>query len=234
MAPRPEQPTPPPAAPFAPGEDRSRWAASFYAFVRPGGSRPGLAGGGELGGSQAAARIAYRLNRSGPVRTALAVRSYAPLHDKGAEVAAGLDWHPWPKVPVRLSVERRVALDRAGRSAWSAYGAGGFYMERLDGALVLDGYGQAGVVGARARDLFADGAVRAGHRVKLGPVSLAGGAGLWGGAQPGAARLDLGPRLGVTLPLAGHSFGLAVEGRFRVAGHARPGSGMALTLGIEL
>lgn len=212
----------------------SRWSASAYLFVRPGSGRASLAAGGELGGSQAAARIAYQLNRAGPVRTAVAARLYAPLAGKGAEAALGLDWHPLPEVPLRFSVERRADLDGHGRNAWSAYGAGGFYFERLGGRLALDGYGQAGVVGLARRDLFVDGALRAGRRVQAGPAVVTAGGGLWGAAQPGAARLDVGPRVAAVLPVAPHDVTLALEGRFRVAGHARPGSGAAVTLGFDL
>jgi hypothetical protein len=215
-------PSPPPREPAS--HSGSRWTVSAYLFVRQGSGRPGLAANGQLGGSQAAARIAYRLNAEGPVRTALAVRAYAPLEGRGAEVAAGLDWYPKPGLPLRLSVERRLAVDSAGRDAWSAYVAGGFYKEPARGVTV-DGYAQAGVVGARRRDLFIDGALRAGAR--LGPATI--GAGLWGAAQPGVARLDAGPRLA----LAGDHLSLAVEGRFRLAGRADPGSGVTLTLASE-
>ena len=226
------------AAPFVPppgpsATAPSRWTGSVTTFVRPGSGRASLAAGGQLGGSQAAARIAYRLNAHGPVRAALAARVYAPLASRGAEAAAGLDWYPLPGVPLRVSVERRVALDAAGRDAWSAYTAGGFYRE-LDRAVVIDGYAQAGVVGARSRDLFVDGALRAGRRWPLGRAALTLGAGLWGAAQPGVARLDMGPRLAVTLPVARHGLSAAIEGRLRIAGRASPGSGAALTIGLDL
>ena len=203
-------------------------------FVRPGSGRPSLAAGGELGGSQAALRLAYQLNPNGSVRTAVAARLYAPLASKGAEGALGFDWHPLPSVPLRLSVERRFDLDGEGRSAWSAYAAGGFYREGLGGRVVLDGYGQAGVVGLERRDLFADGAVRAGRRAMIGPGTATLGAGVWAAAQPGVARLDVGPRAAYALPVAKETVSFALEGRMRVAGRARPGSGATLTIGIDL
>jgi hypothetical protein len=210
----------------------SRWSVSAYLFFRPGEGRPSLAGGGALGGSQAAARVTYRLKSSAETRTAVAVRAYAPLRGNGAEAAVGLDWHPLADVPLRLSGERRIALDRAGRNAWSAYAAGGFYSEPATD-LVVDGYGQAGVVGARRRDLFADGGVRVGRRLLLGRTALVAGAGVWGAAQPGVARIDGGPRLAVTVPVEQHSIGIAAEGRFRLAGDAQPGSGAALTVSVD-
>ena len=224
------------AAPFLaqPPQPRaiSRWSGSATAFVRPGSGAASLAGGGQLGGSQVALRLAYRLNAGTTTRTAAVVRVYAPLGQQGAEAAAGLDWYPLAGVPLRFSIERRVALDRYGRDAWSAYAAGGFYREH--GSVAIDGYAQAGVVGVRARDLFVDGAVRAGRKLPLGPVTAIVGAGAWGAAQPGAQRLDIGPRIAVTVPIADHSLSVALDGRMRVAGHARPGSGAALTLGFDL
>ncbi|UAK24151.1 hypothetical protein [Sphingomonas nostoxanthinifaciens] len=223
---------PPPIAP--PRSKSSRWTAEAYLFARPGSGQASLAAGGLLGGSQAAARLTYRLNPEGPIITALAARLYAPLSTLGAEGAVGLDWHPLPRLPLRLSIERRLALDKQGRRAWSAYAAGGFYREPIPGVFVIDGYAQAGVVGAHHRDLFVDGAIRTGRRLAFGPATATLGAALWGAAQPGVSRIDTGPRIGVTMPLADHVLSVAVEGRLRVAGQASPGSGAALTLGVDL
>ena len=229
-APRQESVLPIPSQPAREAR-ASRWSASAYLFTRSGSDRPSLSPSGELGGSQMAARIAYSLNGDRPVRAAVVARFYRPLADAGAEGAIGFDWHPAPALPIRVAVERRVALEHAGRSAWSAYAAGGFYAERKK--IVLDGYAQAGVVGTRARDPFADGALRAGRKTALGPASLTVGAGLWGAAQPGLSRLDVGPRAAVVLPVASHDVSAALEGRFRLAGKARPGSGAALTVGVD-
>jgi hypothetical protein len=231
---RPADAAPLPSEALSRPAGRSRWSGSAYLFARPGSGAASLAAGGELGGSQAAARLSYRLNPDGPVRTAAAARLYAPLGQKGAEAAVGLDWFPVGGVPVRVSVERRFDLDGHGRSAWSAYAAGGFYLERLNGTVSVDGYAQAGVVGVERRDLFVDGAVRVGRRWHLGGATVTAGAGLWGAAQPEVARLDVGPRLAATLPVDAHSVTLAVEGRLRVAGDAHPGSGAALTLAVDL
>lgn len=233
-APLPSQALAAPARAAEASSARSRWSGQAYLFVRPGSGEASLAAGGQLGGSQAAARLAYQLNRDGPVRFAAAARLYAPLAAKGAEAAVGLDWHPLSAVPLRLSIERRVDLDGRGRHAWSAYAAGGFYREALDGRVTLDGYAQAGVVGVEHRDLFVDGALRAGRRWRLGPATLTAGAGLWGAAQPDVSRLDVGPRVAVAVSVQAHSVSLAVEGRFRAAGNARPGSGAAMTLALDL
>ena len=53
------------------------------------------------------------------------------------------------------------------------------------------------------------------------------GFGIWGGAQPGLARLDVGPR--VTMRVR-NNIKVHFDWRQKVAGNARPGSGPALTL----
>jgi len=218
----------PPLDPRAISPAPNRIEAQAYVFLRPGSGRA-LASGSALGGSQAAARIAVPFGG----HFAAAARLYAPLASRGAEAALGFDWRPVTGLPLRFSIERRQRLDAEGRSAWSAYAAGGFYTAPVPN-LILDGYAQAGFVGARRRDLFADGALRVERRVMSGPIAVGVGGGLWGAAQPGAARLDAGPRVSVRLPLADHAVTLAVEERFRLAGNARPGSGAALTLAAGL
>ncbi|TVV71479.1 hypothetical protein [Sphingomonas solaris] len=210
----------------------SRWSGGAYLFRRGEGGSPALATGGQLGGSQAGARVAWRLDPAD--RFAVVARASTPLREtRGAEVAAGVDWHPLPGRPLRVSVERRVDVGGAGRDAWSAYAAGGFWRP-IGRGVVGDGYAQAGVVGARRRDLFADGALRAGYRRELGAGrSLTVGGGAWGAAQPGVARLDVGPRVALGLPLAGTSVTAAAEWRVRVAGDAAPGTGLAITLAAD-
>src|SRR5205085_6607961 len=130
-----------------------------------------LAPGGTLGGSQAGTRIAFALGDG----LALSGRAYLPLRrSAGAELAAGVDWRPVPSLPVGLLAERRQRLGREGRNAFALtlYGGAG---RSLTPRTRLDLYGQAGIVGVRARDLFADGAARLSRRV--GPVDL--GAGVW-------------------------------------------------------
>jgi len=191
---------------------------------------PALAPGGTLGGSQAGLRILYRLNADAARPLALSGRLYAPVRSgRGAEAALGLEWQPLEGFPIRVLAERRQALGRDGRSAFALALHGGFSERPLPAGLRLDAYGQAGMVGTRSRDLFADGAARV--TLPVGEFSL--GAGLWGGAQPGAARLDAGPHASIRLDFAGESLRLAAEWRLRVAGDASPGSGPVLSLGTD-
>jgi hypothetical protein len=213
-----------PAAALAGGPPR-RWSVSAWMLVRhdPGG--PALAPGGTLGGSQAGARISYRLGGG----FALSARAYLPLRrPAGAEAAAGLEWRPVAAIPLSILAERRQALGRQGRSAFALtlYGGGSVALPRR---LRLDAYGQAGIVGAGSRDLFVDGALRI--AAPAGPLEVAVGA--RGAAQPGAARLDAGPGIAWRLPLRGAHVRIEADWRFRVAGAAAPGSGPALTLATD-
>ena len=210
-----------------PGSPR-RWSGSVWLLARRDDASPALAPGGLLGGSQAGGRLLYRLNGDAVRPLALAARVSAPLRGRGTEAAFGLDWRPVGRLPVHLLAERRQRLDGGGRSAFAAAIQGGGSVA-LPVAARLDAYAQAGVVGLRSRDLFADGAVRFG--VPFGPVEIGGGA--WGAAQPGAKRLDAGPQISLPLPVAGAKLRLAADWRFRLAGDARPASGPALTIGAD-
>ncbi|MEA3061271.1 MAG: hypothetical protein QOJ94_1052 [Sphingomonadales bacterium] len=215
-----------PAIAIPPAGRHSRWSVSAWLFARRGRSETGLIPAGTLAGSQAGARAAYRLTGTPGEGLSLSLRLYAPLHDRrAAEGAAGLDWKPLRAVPLRLLAERRAKLGPDGRSAFDLVVYGGLDGLRL-GALRLDVYGQAGIVGARRRDRFADGAAR--MTVPLGRFRL--GAGAWAAAQPGGSRVDAGPHADLTLPTGAGFINVSADWRFRVAGSARPGSGPAVTL----
>jgi len=218
-------PVPPASGPAPSG----RWSLSAWAFVRRGDSEP-LAAGGLLGGSQAGARLTFRLNRDRERPLALSARLSAPLRrPAGAEAALGLDWRPARRLPVHLLAERRQALGREGRSAFALTLYGGV-SEAPIGPFRLDSYVQAGVVGARSLDLFGDGSARLSLPL-TGKLRL--GAGAWAAAQPGLSRLDLGPQAALRLPVAGRNLTLAADWRLRVAGNAEPGSGPTVTLATD-
>lgn len=111
---------------------------------------------------------------------------------------------------------------------------GGFGPVGLPARFRLEGHGQAGAIHRGDTQFYADGAVRVSHTLTtIGPVRIDVGAGAWGAAQRGAARLDVGPSLGVTVAMAQQPVRLALDWRQRVAGDARPDSGPALTLGTD-
>jgi hypothetical protein len=204
-----------------------RWSGSAWFLARRDGGAA-LAERGSLGGSQAGVRILYRLNGDVARPLAVSARLNTPLRDRrAAEAAVGLDWRPLPALPVHLVAERREALGPRGRSAFALAAHGGVSAVPLPAGVRLDAYGQAGIVGTRSRDLFAEAAARA--TLPAGPFEL--GAAVTVAAQPGAARLDAGPILTLRLPEA--RLRVSAEWRHRLAGDARPSSGPAFTLATD-
>ena len=202
-----------------------RWSGSAWLLARGDLGQPSLAPAGTLGGSQAGGRLMYRLDR----HWSLSARAYLPLRrPAGAEIAAGVDWRPFGSIPISLLAERRQAIGNEGRSAFSLTAYGGFSTAvRRD--FRIEGYGQAGIVGLRSRDLFVDGSLRA--VALLGRIEV--GAGAWGAAQPGASRVDMGPSLSYRLPVRRTNLRIQADWRFRVAGEASPASGPALVLAAD-
>jgi hypothetical protein len=153
----------------------------------------------------------------------------------GLEGAVGVALKPSPSVPVALVIERREQIaGTGGRSAFAAYATGGASNVPLGQGLTLDAYGAAGVVGVARRDLFAEGsAVVSRPLASIAGVDVAAGFGAWGATQPGATRLDVGPRLSAPLHIGAARPTLAIDWRQRVAGDVAPSSGVALTLAAD-
>jgi len=214
---------PPPRTPAG-----SRWSGSAWLIARDG-STVG-APGGQLGASQAGVRVLHALG--GSRRLALAVRLSAPLSGRGREAAIGVDWQP-TRAPVHLVAEHRLALD-GGASGPMVGIVAGYGPAAVVRGVTIEAYGQAGVVARTGGGGFADGAMRVAHPLAtVGGLAIDIGAGLWGGAQRGAARLDAGPSLGAVVSLGGRRVRLAADWRQRIAGDARPGSGPALSIGTD-
>jgi hypothetical protein len=211
----------------------ARFSGSAWAFVRGGGRATASSPVGQIGGGQTGARLLYRIDKA--ERLAVSARvsgTIGGIHQ--TEAAVGLDWKPIDTLPVHLMLDRRIAIDKGGRDAWTLGAAGGVDDVRIAPGWRLDGYAEAGVVGARRRDLYADGAARIARAIDLGSGrSLAVGAGVWGAAQPGAARLDAGPSVVLRAPVAGHVVAVALDWRERMVGAAKPGSGIALTVATD-
>jgi hypothetical protein len=203
-----------------------RWRLSTWALLRSqqtgiAGSRS-LATGGQLGASQAGARLLYNFNR----QFALSARTSSEIGRRGGEVAAGVRVQPFAHLPVWLTAERRQAIGRygGGRSAFAVFAEGGVYGMPLPWRFTLDSYLQGGVVGARSRDLFIDGGLAVTRPVFS---RFSAGFGLWGGAQPGLYRVDAGPRITMRVR---NNLKVHLDWRQRLKGNARPGSGPAVTL----
>lgn len=207
-----------------PGIDRL--SMSGWAMMRREPGAASLAANGQLGGSQAGARILWRFTRD----AALSVRSSAPIGgvQRTAELAAGIRWQPLRQVPIALTAERRQSFGPdKGASAFALFAEGGVYDRPIFARFNLDAYVQAGAVGLRDRALFVDGSATLTRPVWK---QLSAGFGMWGGAQPGLARFDVGPRLSYRI---GSKMRVHVDYRQRLIGQAAPGSGPVLTLGAN-
>jgi len=216
----------PAEVPPLPSETRlKRWQLSSWAFLRGPAVPDSLAAAGQLGGSQAGARLLYNFNRS----IGASLRLTSPIGaSTGPELAGGVRWIPLRSIPVAITAERRQSIGRlGGRSDFALFAEGGLYRRPLPLRLYLDGYFQAGIVGVARRDLFIDGATTV-SRPLFGRISA--GFGLWGGAQPGVSRLDAGPRISLRVRRNVYA---RFDWRQRVAGTATPNSGPAVTLAAD-
>lgn len=218
---------PPPLPPVRHAGER--WSASGWIFHRRG-RNGALASGGRLGGSQAGLRIDHDLTGNRHGRMGAYVRGSSALDaPAGGEAALGLLVRPAMLPGAAVGVERRMALSPGGRNAFAAIVTAGFGPAPALGGLDAEGYGQGGMVGLRRNDAFADGRIALTRSWDSAGVRV--GLSMSGGAQPGVARLDIGPVLDLRIGRAGQRPArLIVEWRERVAGDAAPGSGLALTL----
>jgi hypothetical protein len=184
-----------------------------------------LANGGQLGGSQAGARLTYAFTR----QIAASLRTNSDVGRRGAEFAAGLRVQPLVSLPVWVTAERRQRLGRTstGRNAWAIFAETGLYQRPMPWQFNLDAYLQSGVVGVKSRDWFVDGAIALTRPVYK---NFSGGMGVWGGAQPGLYRIDAGPRLTMKVR---NNIRMHLDYRYKLAGNAQPGSGPAITLAAD-
>lgn len=220
-------PVPMQSTPVLAAHRLDRWQVSAWALVRNQQGIVGpqsLASSGNLGGSQAGARLTYALNR----QIAASFRTSSDLARRGFEVAAGARVQPLASIPVWITAERRQRVGQfGGRNAFAVFAEGGLYQRPLPWDFGLDAYLQGGVVGARSRDLFIDGAFAMTRPVYK---NISAGFGVWGGAQPGLYRLDVGPRVSMRVR---KNVRVHFDWRQRLAGNALPGSGPAITLGAD-
>lgn len=221
------------AQPYWMNRQLGGWSLGGWLYLRDSSGPSAIATGGQLGGSQAGVRLAYGFGDSGGAR-AYGRATIAIEQPRQRELAFGLAFAPVRGLPVDIAVEQRVAGGRDGRTALAALASGGVGDIAMPGGFRLEAYAQAGVVGTKRRDGFADGAVVVDRRLgrdERSPLRL--GALAAGAIQPGAARVDIGPRLTVKLPDVGQGARIALDWRQRVAGDARPESGLALTLAAD-
>ncbi len=226
-------PAPYPPAISLPGTAERRWSADGWLFLRPGG-QSGQAGLPTYGASQAGAILRYRLAAGDPHQAVAYLRTVAALNgSRQKETAAGIAARPVPALPVVGAAELRATSDRFGSRARPVIMA---YTELpavdVGGGWSGEVYLQGGYVAGQAATGFVDGQVRLDRQLaRIGKAHLRAGGGLWGGAQEGASRLDAGPTVQLVAPLSQQVFArVGLDWRFRIAGHAKPASGPALTL----
>lgn len=216
----------------------NRFAGSAWMLWRADGDAAPVSRGGRLGGSQAGGRVDYVLAPFSPLHPTLYGRVSSALQGiAAAEIAAGIAIRAPLPFPAIIAVERREAVSPGGRNDFAILVAGGVNPVHLSHGFRLDGYGQAGFIGINRHDAFVDGRLTVEHSIGEGNGAnmrdLAFGAALWGSAQRGAARLDIGPQMSIRLHLGGTNLRLGVEWRARVAGDAVPSSGPALSIGAD-
>ena len=220
----------PPTAPM------DRWSLSAWSILRPGRASTSSIPSGQLGGSQIGARLVYRLWQPTPASSLNAYgRLSAPVQtSSGREAAIGVSAKTLKPIPIELGVERRIALSRGGRSAWTLIASGGISDKVIAKRIILNGYAQAGLVGLHKRDGFADGEAVISYQLPVKSKSAVElGIGIWGAVQPRISRIDAGPSVTVRPVIAGTRYRISAQWREAISGNARPGSGPALVIGAD-
>jgi hypothetical protein len=213
----------------------SRWSGDSWMVLRQNGRAPALGSfaGPSYGASQVGAVLRYRLGSASTAGLQGYIRGSSALSaPSDRELALGLAVRPLRRVPAILMGEGRMTWSgRAIRVRPAIALVSAVPPVQLPLSLRGEVYAQAGYVGGTGATVFIDGQVRVDRALPvLGLARLRLGGGVWGGAQRGAARLDVGPGLTLTMPLGPANVRVAADWRFRVAGRAEPASGPALTL----
>ena len=167
------------------------------------------------------------------MRTTMAI---GPTRER--ELALGAAFRPVGDLPLSVMAEARITQGSPeDQSRLGLIGVAEIAPFVVQPGLRAEFYGQGGLVTGQAGGGFVDAQLRLGHCLtcRQAPgshhVEVLAGGGLWGGAQPGVARLEGGPGLSMRLPI-GSSAALRLDAdwRFRFAGNAVPGSGPVATL----
>ena len=223
-----------------PSAGPGRWSLDSWAFYRQGSEAAPVSQGRVpvYGASQAGAVVQYRLARASRYDPRLYLRAYqANVPGGESELAFGASLRPLPRVPLRLAGEARYTTNPFGSEIRpAAYAVTEFDPVPLPLGTRLEAYGQAGWVGGAASTAFADGQAIITRnmpvvgRLSRDAVRMSFGAGVWGGAQKDAQRLDIGPTLRFDVKVGRVPTRVSVDYRQRVAGDAAPASGVAATI----
>ena len=222
----------PSSSPFR-AKDERLFAVSGYLFFRGRAQQSGLSGNALLGGTQMA------LFADGPKIAetgGFALRPFARLTAEGTtvtpqEIALGLSVaRRAGSAVIGAAIERRAGLSPNGRNAMAARMSAGLYAAIDQTPLIVSAYGQAGMVGIKSKDGFADGEVKLALSEGRVFARARPGVGTWAAIQPGASRIDMGPTLDIPVVRAPVAVTIRADWRFRVGGNAQPGSGPTLTV----
>ena len=212
-----------------------QWSLDSWVFYRPDSQLRALPGQllPTYGSSQAGAVLRFQLAPNSARRPFAYMRASAALSGpEQADIAAGLGLRPLADIPVAAIAELRVSRND-GRTEVRPAGLAVTELAPIELPLGARGeiYAQAGYVGGDFATAFIDGQARVDRKIAdFDVASVRLGTGIWGGAQRGAARLDAGPTVNVHFHLANRPVRVAFDYRRRIAGDARPQSGIALTL----
>lgn len=229
--------TPPPLLQAPAETDGSRWSGDAWLLWREG-LGPVRATNGFVapayGARQVGAVLRFRLIPSSPAQPSLYLRASKALErSRDEELAAGFSLRPLRELPLTLGAELRATRVPGGPFTLRPAALAVTQLPPLQLPLrsEAEAYVQGGYVGGPYATPFVDGQLRVTRKLaRLGGMNLTAGAGAWGGAQNGAARLDFGPTAALGLRLGPAGTRLSADWRFRVAGDAIPASGPALTL----
>jgi hypothetical protein len=225
-----------PAVPLEAHAERSRWRVDGWALWREGSGfarAPSTSRLSGYGGSQAGAMVRYRFaDQSGSDPFAYARVSRALVAGGETEAAAGIGARPITGLPLTVQGELRVT-DAQTRVLVRpvVLAVTELPVMRITDRIEAEAYVQAGFIGGEYATGFADGQARIDRRMaRIGGAEFRLGAGAWGGAQEGVARLDVGPTASVKFDLGKVPVRLSVDYRTRVVGDAAPDTGVAVTI----
>lgn len=229
----PEAPAPITMPPGGAQMRGDRWSADSWMLLRRETTQSLASGRPVYGGSQAGAVLRYHLKPQSGHRPLAYLRASQALGGiPQTEMALGLGIRPLPALPVTIAAEGRAFRSLGRTEIRPALLA---YTELTPRALPLgfrgEAYLQGGYVGGSFKTPFADGLLRIDRGLMpSAQADLRLGGGLWGGAQKGAKRVDIGPSASARLDFAGVPSRVSVDWRFRVKGDAEPKSGPAVTV----
>ena len=212
-----------------------RWSGDGWLMWRQGGAAPvhGLAPP-TYGASQGGAVLRYRLAAASALQPTLYLRVTGAMDGSGeADSAFGFSARPIAGLPLTAAVEARVSRFSNGSTHLrpAAMVITELEPQPMPFAMRAEIYGAAGYVGGPGATAFVDGQLRVDHHVAtVGPSEIRAGGGVWGGAQQGASRVDVGPTASIGLASGHAAARLRFDWRMRVAGDAAPTSGPAVTI----